>query len=247
MIEDFGYEREQKARFKGLFKKSFIIGAALFSVISFIYISVQGYHYVTNQQNNEIIRIKSPSFPIKVTLKAENATDNNSIYDDIFGSKNDSIANIIPKVYLAPEPVKPPKKIATKQDEPVTVITDVKKVEKKEKQPIIIYSEADIDRDTNQDLLTKEPTRDAYKKVKVQIAALSSQEGVNQYWQKITQLNPDLFRNLRLYSKKVDLGKRGIFYRVQIGNFSNQISAEKFCERYVSLTNKSRADCIIVE
>jgi hypothetical protein len=45
----------------------------------------------------------------------------------------------------------------------------------------------------------------------------------------------------------VSLGKRGIFYRLQIGEFFNQIEAEEFCGKYVAQTKKSRADCIVVE
>lgn len=251
MIEDFGYEKEQKARFRGLFKRSFTIGAALFSILTFVFISVKAYKYVASERNKEVQTIKSPSFPIKVTFKSINSKKHDdSIYDDIFGSQKESLEQIIPKVYLAPEPVKPPKKLAKKKPK----IKKLKKIKKKAKKKsentrIVIYSEKDIDGDSSKELLSKNNSKktSSYKKVKVQIAALSSQDAVNQYWKKLNRLNPGLFRNLRLYSKKADLGKRGVFYRVQIGNFANQISAEKFCEKYISQARKNRGDCIIVE
>jgi hypothetical protein len=85
------------------------------------------------------------------------------------------------------------------------------------------------------------------KIVRVQIAAMSSREIAEDQWKKLLRMNPDLFVNLRIVIQKVDLGKRGIFYRLQIGDFFNQIEAENFCQKYISQTQKSRADCIVVE
>jgi hypothetical protein len=85
------------------------------------------------------------------------------------------------------------------------------------------------------------------KIVRVQIAAMSSREIAEDQWKKLLRINPDLFVNLRSIIQKVDLGKRGIFYRLQIGDFFNQIEAESFCQKYISQTQKTRADCIVVE
>ena len=95
---------------------------------------------------------------------------------------------------------------------------------------------------------SKSPKNIERKKiVRVQIAAMSSREIAEDQWKKLLRINPDLFVNLRSIIQKVDLGKRGIFYRLQIGDFFNQIEAENFCQKYISQTQKSRADCIVVE
>ena len=76
---------------------------------------------------------------------------------------------------------------------------------------------------------------------------MSSREMAEDQWKKLLRMNPDLFVNLRNVIQKVDLGKRGIFYRLQIGEFFNQIEAENFCQKYITQIQKTRADCIVVE
>ena len=83
--------------------------------------------------------------------------------------------------------------------------------------------------------------------VKVQVAALSSPEAVKAYWKNITSANPKLFSSISYTVEKIDLGKRGLFYRMQLGKFPNQSAAENFCRRYVAATRKTLSDCIIVE
>ncbi len=83
--------------------------------------------------------------------------------------------------------------------------------------------------------------------IRVQIAAMSSKEMAEETWGKATGTNPALFNGLKRFVVEVDLGKRGIFYRLQVGEFYNQVSAEDFCSRFVISAKKSRFDCIIVE
>ncbi|MFM7620791.1 MAG: SPOR domain-containing protein [Alphaproteobacteria bacterium] len=85
------------------------------------------------------------------------------------------------------------------------------------------------------------------KYIRVQIAAMSSKELAEDQWKRLLRTHPNLFVNLRSAIQKVDLGKRGIFYRLQIGEFFNQIEAENFCQKYISQAQKTRADCIVVE
>ena len=95
---------------------------------------------------------------------------------------------------------------------------------------------------------SKLPKNDQRRKIiRVQIAAMSSREMAEDQWKKLLRMNPDLFVNLRNVIQKVDLGKRGIFYRLQIGEFFNQIEAENFCQKYITQIQKTRADCIVVE
>ena len=100
----------------------------------------------------------------------------------------------------------------------------------------------------NNSMNSKLPKNDQRRKIiRVQIAAMSSREMAEDQWKKLLRMNPDLFVNLRNVIQKVDLGKRGIFYRLQIGEFFNQIEAENFCQKYITQIQKTRADCIVVE
>lgn len=264
-MEDFGYLKEEKAGFPLLLKKVFLLSATLFSISCFIYITIHAYKFVygDDNQTGEIETIKSPEEPIKVVeeeVKENNSKkSDDSIYDDIFGNKKESLAQAIPKIHLAPEP---PKKV-----DPVIIhegslanINDVKSTENKNSnQKIVVYADKK-DENPSYDLLTKNKiaeqkevkTQEIRKKaskhsIKVQIAAFTSKAAADEYWKKLNNIDSNLFSELKLFTEKIDLGKRGIFYRVQIGNFSTQTEADEFCNNYISRTKKSRADCILVE
>jgi hypothetical protein len=83
--------------------------------------------------------------------------------------------------------------------------------------------------------------------IRVQIAAMGSKLAAKKYWNDTSKANPKLFSGLKPSIEKVDLKKRGVFYRLQAGDFFNQVQAEEFCTQYTAGANKSRADCIVVE
>ncbi len=146
----------------------------------------------------------------------------------------------------------------------------------KNAQKIIVYSEKDKaktetntpskQQPANKDLLTKKegdvleyesktedkPIKDKKveskkRSVRVQIAAMTSKKAAQDSWNKLNKTYPSLFSGKKPTIEEVNLGKKGIFYRLQAGNFFNQVDAEEFCKQYVIKTHKTRADCIVVE
>jgi len=264
-MEDFGYQKDDSQnKFSSLAKKSFLVGATLFSIAGFIYVTISAYYFVYQDRNSDIEVIKAEEGPIKV-LEEEKSSENSmqidsSIYEDIFGNKGmkkENIRQAIPKIKTAPEPVLPPPNLAKKSLTKESVINKDPKPVKAEDQKIIIFSDATKKEAPAKDLLTngdnerKEPkvapASEKKRAVRVQIAAMTSKNSANEHWDKLNQLYPNLFSGLRSYNEEVNLGKRGIFYRLQIGNFYNQIEAEEFCGKYVAQAQKSKADCIVVE
>lgn len=294
-MEDFGYKKDDAgSKFSDLTKRVFLIGATLFSIAFFGYVTLNAYYFVYQDKNSDIEIIKAEEGPIKVL--EENNIENKdalqidrSIYEDIFGNKKESLKGN-PKIRNAPEPVLPPKaaeldrRLIKSRDimlqESVPDIespAEVRKAEakkaeprapdnKNDKQKIIIYSETAKPVEgakaptPTQDLLTKTdgetravkakptpPTKSEKRAVHVQVAAMTSKSSAQEQWDKLNRLYPSLFSGLKSFTEEVNLGKRGVFYRLQIGNFYNQIEAEEFCNRYVAQTQKSKADCIVVE
>ena len=200
-----------------------------------------------------------------------------TIYEDIFGSKKEAVKTDNTKVVNTPETALPPKKEIIEKNstiekipainEPQGIIINnnppLKENNIVEKKIINSDSFASIEPSSNQSLgnnnlenenigsnstnLKNQKIVERKKIIRVQIAAMSSRELAEDQWKKLLRMNPDLFVNLRNVIQKVDLGKRGIFYRLQIGDFFNQIEAESFCQKYIMQTQKSRADCIVVE
>jgi hypothetical protein len=199
---------------------------------------------------------KSPKHTIKVLAgnsRAENAMQiDHKIYEDIFGNKKNKEDRRKTKVNDSPEPAIPPK---------ATINQNINIINKKphKSQKMIVFSDIKK-KPTKKDLLTQmagekrsntaKPARKHSGRkaaVRVQVAAMSSKKSAQQGWRQLDRSYPSLFDDLKPFIKKVNLGKRGVFYRLQVGDFFNQIEAERFCSRYVAVAKKSKADCIIVE
>jgi hypothetical protein len=86
------------------------------------------------------------------------------------------------------------------------------------------------------------------KRMMVQIAAMSSKTNTEKMWKQISKNNPKFFKGLSYKIEEVNLGSKGLFYRLKVGSFANQIEAEKFCNKYLASSNKkSNSDCLMVE
>lgn len=269
-MEDFGYQKNYDGddKFRSVLKQIFLSLAALFSMAAFIYVTVSAYNYFY-QDSSEIRTIKSPEGEIKVIEEEEEEKKEDTmqidhkIYEDIFGSKKGLNNQAKAVIKTAPEPALPP------QEKPVNKKEIVKNSEKNNSaediknnipaQKIVVLSDKKPEQNSK-DLLTKmdgekrdntavpaKKLSNKRPKIRVQLAAMTSKESAQQSWKNLQHSYPTLFDDLDVFIEKADLGKRGIFYRLQIGNFFNQVDAEKFCNRYVAAAKRSRADCIIVE
>jgi len=262
-MEDFGYKKnyDNQDRMRLLLKQGFLSLAALFSLAAFVYVTITAYRYIYSQ-DQEVRTIKSPEFPIKVieeeveNLEAENsAAIDRKIYEDIFGNKKQSQISQKIKIQDSPAPALPPKIVEKPVEKPAEKPVAISEKPAPEKANIIVFNEKE--KEKSRSVLGSEKrdnTATPAKKpsgkraaIRVQIAAMSSKESAKQTLERLEDTYPALFKNIEFYVEKVDLGKRGIFYRLQLGNFFNQVEAESFCSRYVASTNKASSDCIIVE
>ncbi len=250
-MEDFGYSKEQEENYTSrLIRKAFLIGATLFSIACFVYITISAYFFFSNDTAN-IATIKGPTEPIKIietnemTPKEDAMQIDSSIYEDIFGTRKKTETKVIKTI----EPALPPKieepKISEKN---ITKIGEKLQTQTKEEEKIIVY---DSNKPNDSKVLLNNKNNVARKNqahsIKVQIAALTSEKAANQYFKTLQNQYSSLFDGLDSYVQEVDLGKRGKFYRVQVGDFFDQVKAEQFCARYIAKTHKSKADCIVVE
>lgn len=260
-MDDFGYKKdESQSKFTEISKRGFLIGATLFSIACFIYITINAYYFVyQDDKNSDIEVIKAEEGPIKVIeekVEEENKSQiDRTIYEDIFGNKAHKKETSNPKIHAAPAPAIPPKIEPDRRlVKETTSIGEVKK-----EQKIIVFSDNNKKEDPSKDLLTKAsgkeksetpkttPKKSEKRTIRVQLAAMSSKNTANESWEKVSNLYPKLFSNLKPFIEEANLGKRGMFYRLQVGNFFNQVEAEEFCNKYVTQAKKSRGDCIIVE
>ncbi len=76
----------------------------------------------------------------------------------------------------------------------------------------------------------------------VQLASVKSDQGARQEWGRLQKINPELFDDLALDVQRADLGDRGIFYRIRIGPFPNQATAQDMCAQIEA----AKLGCLVV-
>ncbi len=228
MEEDFYYSRENTIHFvKKIIRKAIIFIFITLSVASFLYITINAYYFADKHQDETIKIIKSPTNDIKIRVQKDVKRVENldkMIYKNIVGNNDEVFKKKKTKIILN---IKPPyvSKIY-KTPANCKIKKEVKIVDlngKKTTNPKIISG------------------------TRVQVAAMGSKDAAERYWYYIVKNNANLVKNYDRYITEIDLGQRGVFYRLQIGNFKTQDKAERFCREFVLKNNKDESDCIILD
>ncbi|MDR3079012.1 MAG: SPOR domain-containing protein [Rickettsiales bacterium] len=81
---------------------------------------------------------------------------------------------------------------------------------------------------------------------RVQLIALRSSQQAAIYVHRIRKLYGDLLKNLDVFVSELNLGERGIFYRVQIGKFGTREAASGFCENLLRRNSDGSISCLVV-
>ena len=79
-------------------------------------------------------------------------------------------------------------------------------------------------------------------RVTVQLAAFRTRANAERGWQRLRAAHPDQLGDRALIMRQIDLGDRGIYYRVRTGPFANVPAAKAFC----SLLRARDQDCFVI-
>ena len=77
----------------------------------------------------------------------------------------------------------------------------------------------------------------------VQVAALKVRDGARSAWARLQRSHPGLLGDKQLTVKKVDLGARGIFFRVRAGFFADRAGASALCRALKA----RQQDCLVAK
>jgi hypothetical protein len=66
---------------------------------------------------------------------------------------------------------------------------------------------------------------------RVQLAALKTETDARAAWKRLAAKYPDVLGSMALHLEKIDLGTKGIYYRVQAGPFTDKIAARDVCAK----------------
>ena len=79
-------------------------------------------------------------------------------------------------------------------------------------------------------------------RVTVQLAAFRTRANAERGWQRLRAAHPDQLGDRALIMRQIDLGDRGIYYRVRTGPFADVPAAKAFC----SLLRARDQDCLVI-
>ena len=79
--------------------------------------------------------------------------------------------------------------------------------------------------------------------VRIQIAATRSMAEAHQEWNRLKATHHDVLGDLKAFGVRVDLGAKGIYYRIQAGPIATRADALRRCD----VLRQSRIGCIIVK
>lgn len=228
----------------------FLLILSILSIFSFIFIIYKSYKISKLKKDpDNVALIKKADGIVKIT-DVENETEVRSLEKEFYkGDEDFSEIKVIEekvdeRLYLEAkinelfdniENVDVANNVVK---EKVKTIEKIERVEKEDTPVFAAKNEESIKANTN-DVLEKV--------IKVQLGALKTEEFAVEYTNKLLLKYPDLFKGLVSYVKIADLKDKGIFYRVQFGDFKTKEEAKSFCDKYIKITNNKSYSCIIIE
>jgi hypothetical protein len=82
---------------------------------------------------------------------------------------------------------------------------------------------------------------------KAQLIALKNQQQAKNFVNMVKKMYGSLLKNLDVFIVEIDLMEKGVFYRVQVGNFNTKDDATDFCRNYLKDNDKNITNCIVVK
>lgn len=144
--------------------------------------------------------------------------------------------------------VEEPKKEPAVESKATEEVEEKKEPATENEEVIVIDSDKqkNVEDNTLQQPASGEPMEKAQKLksgYRVQVAALKSPESAKKEWARLQKEYAGVLGQLNPHYARVDLGvKKGIFYRVQAGDFEGKAAAEKVCQQMKS----KKVDCLVV-
>ncbi len=83
---------------------------------------------------------------------------------------------------------------------------------------------------------------DPLKGFRIQIGSLRSDAAARRAWKQRVKQHETILSRLTLFVKRADLGKKGVYYRVQAGPLSNKAAAQRICDEL----KQKKVGCFVV-
>lgn len=227
--------REQTGR-KGM---TMLIGGFLFLlVLAFIILKLFSGGTRDRDQTPRILADTEPYKEVPLDRGGvETPNQDKEIYDVLNGTASEQTVSILPPVeepMPIPKPVeevveKPAANVVIKEPEPMSVPAPKPEATETKPEPVVTSP-------------APKPTTAVSGEYVVQVAALRSQDEAKRLWDKLSGNMSDILTTSYYADvKRVDLGTKGIYYRLRVAGVIDKDSASRMCSQL-----KTRGqDCIV--
>ena len=234
-----------------IYQKQILTVILVLTVLLFCFILYKSYKISKIKENTDIlpvIQAKTDNIKIKNNTKLEmpeinsfyGTVDNledainiiddgmsihsggKDITDELNNTINDIINNVKPKTEEQAEVV---------VDESIKTVVINEEVKNKSNNEITTIKETDNDR--------------LY--YKAQLIALKNKQQAYNFIGVTKKECGSLLKHLDIFIFEINLGDKGIFYRVQVGNFNTRADALRFCNEYLKITTRDLTNCMVVK
>jgi hypothetical protein len=235
MFDEFDYSLDKKhdKSTKRKLKKLSLILSVILVFFLFFYIVSNAYKFITKKPSLEdITLVKAKTNQIKILSESKEKMKVNNIEMDVYSVLDKKEEEI--KIKGAKNTKTSDKDLIEKLDLPRRNLRPSIKTTKKE--------------NGTEDKLNTNPKTQEIKTsyIRAQISALNSKEKAIKYWNERKNKFNDLFEDKKYFIEEADLGVKGKFYRLQVGNFNKVEDVRNFCDKYIKLTSNNKVDCIVI-
>ncbi len=197
------------------------------------------------KENNEIKINKESGQTTKEDLlsqKIDEIVSDNSLWDEVYIEEKQSITDVLQTKNKTADVDKntPPDTTAKEEVKNNIKINTEKKEGASDKSKLEILGNKALIKNLKEN-------KDMKPGIKIQLLASKSKKGVLDYWNNLQKKYNNLFKDLNYYVEDVKLNNNDSVYRLRVGIFKDEESADSFCKEYIKITNKNKIDCIILK
>jgi hypothetical protein len=205
------------------YKKEILIGVTFLVCGIFCFVLYKSYKISKIKQDpDNLPLIKSKIGQIKIKSNLEISVDSNETEGNIInGGENEEINVIIEK----------------DTGEFLSLNDKINELNNEELEKIIVKEEKKAP------VISSVTGKSGYK---AQLIALQSETQAKNFVENTKNEYGYLIKNLNIFYASVDLGEKGVFYRVQIGFFNTREDAKAFCDAYLG-NKKNLLNCIVIK
>ncbi len=253
MYDDFDQDLVGKNKNKNIGN---LILLGLTSIIVFIFIFILYKSYLVSKKNPEGLDNLIGTYREDGEIKTDQVENHFNVenldkdfYQEVSGEKKHEVVQIIEEEIISEDALDEKiNDIFDKKDDDADVVVPNTEEVAEGTNPSIreVYVNANAKEEGSDSNEENQKKSQVGSTIRIQVGALRTRDFANDYINELVNRYPSLFKSLTSYVEKIDLNEKGIFYRVQFGDFTEKSAAKDVCQDYIKVSNGKLSSCILV-